>query len=86
VLVANGPGSNNKEQPLVDGQDYVLMGDVTHTDNQLDAPIVFVGFGVTAPEENYDDYSGIDVHGKIVLTFYGAPPRFSSTVKGAPIV
>jgi Peptidase family M28 len=81
VLVADGPGANNKEQQLVDGQDYVLTGDVTHAQNKLEAPIVFVGFGVTAPEENYDDYSGIDVRGKIVLTFYGAPPRFPSTVR-----
>jgi hypothetical protein len=81
LLVANNPGANNKEQRLVDGQDYVLIGDVTHAENKLEAPIIFVGFGVTAPEANYDDYSGIDVHGKIVLTFYGAPPRFSSTVR-----
>jgi len=81
VLVAIGPGSNNKEQQLVDGQDYVLTGDVAHAENTLESPIVFVGFGVTAPEANYDDYLGIDVRGKIVLTFYGAPPRFSSTVR-----
>lgn len=81
LLVTNGPGSNNKVQQLVDGKDYVLTGDVAHAENTLEAPIVFVGFGVTAPEANYDDYSGIDVQGKIVLTFYGAPPRFSSTVR-----
>ena len=81
VLVASGRGANNKEQQLIDGQDYVLTGDVTHAENKLEAPIVFVGFGVSAPDENYDDYSGIDVRGKIVLTFYGAPPRFPSTVR-----
>ena len=31
------------------------------------AEVVFVGYGVTAPELNYDDYKGIDVRGKIVL-------------------
>lgn len=81
LLVANGPGANHNEQQLVDAKDYVLIGDVTHAENHLEAPIIFVGFGVTAPEANYDDYAGIDVHGKIVLTFYGAPPRFSSTVR-----
>jgi hypothetical protein len=81
LLVANGPGTNHNEQQLVDAKDYVLIGDVTHAENHLEAPIIFVGFGVTAPEANYDDYAGIDVHGKIVLTFYGAPPRFSSTVR-----
>jgi len=43
--------------------------------------VVFVGFGVTAPEENYDDYAGVDVKGKIILQIYGAPPRFSSTLR-----
>ena len=81
LLVANDPGSNHKEQKLIDSKDYVLNGDVTHAENKLEAPIVFVGFGVTAPEANYDDFAGIDVRGKIVLTFYGAPPRFSSTVR-----
>jgi hypothetical protein len=81
LLVANGPGANHNEQQLVDAKDYVLIGDVTHAENHLEAPIIFVGFGVTAPEANYDDYAGIDVHGKIVLTFYGAPPSFSSTVR-----
>jgi hypothetical protein len=57
------------------------MGDVAHAKYALEAPIIFVGFGVTAPEESYDDYLGLDVHGKIVLTFYGAPPRFESTVR-----
>lgn len=34
---------------------------------EITAEVVYVGFGVTAPELNYDDYKGIDVKGKIVL-------------------
>lgn len=34
---------------------------------EVTAEVVFVGYGVTAPELNYDDYRGIDVKGKIVL-------------------
>ena len=34
---------------------------------EITAEVVFVGYGVTAPELNYDDYKGIDVKGKIVL-------------------
>ena len=34
---------------------------------EITAEVVFVGFGVTAPELNYDDYKGIDVKGKIVI-------------------
>jgi hypothetical protein len=35
--------------------------------------VVFAGFGITAPELNYDDYAGIDVRGKIVLIFNHEP-------------
>jgi len=31
------------------------------------AEVVYVGFGITAPELGYDDYQGVDVQGKIVL-------------------
>jgi len=38
--------------------------------------IVFAGYGITAPEYNYDDYQGIDVHGKIVLIMRHEPQEF----------
>ena len=40
----------------------------------IDAPIVFVGYGVTAPEFGWDDYAGIDVKGKVILCIVGDPP------------
>lgn len=43
------------------------------------AKLVFVGFGMTSPEVNYDDYAGIDVRGKVVVMLRGAP-RFSDSV------
>ncbi len=43
------------------------------TDVDLTAPVVFAGFGITAPELNYDDYEGLNVQGKIVLVFEHEP-------------
>jgi hypothetical protein len=40
---------------------------------ELTGEIVFAGFGISAPELNYDDYAGIDVRGKIVLIFDHEP-------------
>jgi Peptidase family M28/PA domain len=39
----------------------------------VSAPVVFAGYGITAPEFNYDDYQGLDVKGKIVLVFDHEP-------------
>ncbi len=36
-------------------------------------PLAFAGFGITAPELNYDDYASLDVRGKIVLVFEHEP-------------
>lgn len=42
-------------------------------DGALEAPLVFAGYGITAPEHDYDDYAGLDVEGKIVLLFRHEP-------------
>jgi hypothetical protein len=39
----------------------------------LQAPTVFIGYGITAPEYHYDDYRAIDVKGKIVLVLRHEP-------------
>lgn len=44
-----------------------------HSDLDIEAPLVFAGFGITAPEYGYDDYSGLDVEGKIALVLDNEP-------------
>lgn len=69
-----------KEQLMIFGQDYVTRGDPMRANTSVEAPVVFVGFGVTAPDEHYDDYQGIDAHGKIVAFLSGAP-NFPSSIR-----
>ena len=38
-----------------------------------DAPVVFVGYGVKAPERGWDDFKGVDLHGKIALVLVNDP-------------
>jgi hypothetical protein len=38
--------------------------------------VVFAGYGITAPEYNYDDYAGIDVRGKFVIVLQHEPQEF----------
>jgi Zn-dependent M28 family amino/carboxypeptidase len=40
----------------------------------IDAPIVFVGYGINAPEYQWNDYEGIDIKGKIALIIVNEPP------------
>ncbi|WP_266182920.1 M20/M25/M40 family metallo-hydrolase [Dyella humicola] len=42
-------------------------------DIDVDAPVVFAGYGITAPELGYDDYTGLDVKGKAVVVFDHEP-------------
>ena len=44
----------------------------------VDAPLVFAGYGITAPESSYDDYQGLDAKGKIVLALRGEPHSLSA--------
>jgi len=61
------------------GDDYITRGD-PRADTSVEAPVVFVGFGVTAPDQGYDDYKNIDARGKIVAFIHGAP-NFASSIK-----
>ncbi len=56
--------------------DFVMSGDAARSESTVTADVVFVGFGVHAPDVNYSDYEGIDVKGKIVALFGGAPAAF----------
>lgn len=69
------------EEALVFRQDFIAPADPARTDTSVEAPVVYVGGGVTAPEQGYDDYKGIDAKGKIVAVLFSAPPTFPSSVR-----
>lgn len=70
-----GAGSQIKAPVnLTFGSDFVVNNQ-THTPiADIDAPIVFVGHGIVAPEYSWDDYAGVDVNGKVVLIVVNEPP------------
>ena len=59
--------------------DVIIYADRVLDETSIKAEVVFVGFGVHSPENNYSDYDGIDVTGKIVTYFDDAPAHFPST-------
>jgi hypothetical protein len=71
---------SGQTQNLVFRQDYIAVGIPGRAESTVEAPVVYAGFGVTAPDQNYDDYKGIDAKGKIVAFVRGAP-KFDSALK-----
>ena len=56
------------------GEDYVTKNQTGTSSEDLNAPIVFVGYGIDAPEYQWHDYEGVDVKGKILLVIVSEPP------------
>ena len=52
--------------------DFTLASSSTHG-TQASGEIVFVGYGISAPAKGLDEYTGVDVKGKIVIAFKGSP-------------
>ena len=52
------------------------------SNGELTAPVVFAGYGITAPEFHYDDYAHLDVKGKIVVVLRYEPPPFHGNKHG----
>jgi len=59
-------------------KDFLLRPGFLNETDEVNAPLVFAGFGITAPELGYDDYASIRVNGKIVVAITGAPSTFAN--------
>lgn len=74
VELSGGDGTTT----LAYATDFTLSPNGSEEDATVSAPVVFVGYGVSAPAFGYDDYEDVDVHGKIVAHLTGAPPALPS--------
>ncbi len=64
-----------RELTLTPGQDYFLSSTMPQADISIaNSKLVFVGYGVVAPEYHWDDYKNVDVKGKTVFLLSGDPP------------
>lgn len=69
LLPENGPAMELRYK-----DDYVVNNETLTPQVTVDAPIVFVGYGIKAPEYQWDDYKGVDVKGKVLLMLVNEPP------------
>src|SRR5690348_2757382 len=81
LSLAAAPGESGVSFKNKDEFVAQLGSPVRHVDIR-NAKVVFAGFGITAPEFNWDDYSGVDVRGKVVVVLRGDP----GTATGDPAV
>ncbi len=55
-------------------EQYVAYDQTQQPQSDVDAEIVYVGYGIEAPEYKWDDYKGADVRGKVLLMLVNEPP------------
>jgi Zn-dependent M28 family amino/carboxypeptidase len=66
--------------PLIWKDDYVLWSMRNDSTVSLGGDMVFVGYGIVAPEYGWNDYAGVDAKGKIVVTLVNDPGLRDSTI------
>lgn len=73
--VAISVQANGQSQAWTQGEQIAVRATQTGIDHLSikDAPIVFVGYGVKAPERNWDDFKGVDLRGKVALVLINDP-------------
>jgi len=72
--------ADGKSLALTRSDDFVTSNETQTPSVDIDAPIVFVGYGISAPEYKWDDYKDYDLKGKVALLFVNQPisedPKF----------
>lgn len=66
------PSDPTRENKMETGVNWMPLGSSPNADIPS-TPVVFAGYGISAPELKYDDYAGLDVRDKIVLIFDSTP-------------
>src|SRR5215468_315860 len=70
---------DSKAEPLTLGDDIIFFTRVDLAP-EVEAPLVFVGYGLKVPENNYDDFDGLDLKGKVVVILSGSPAQIPGSL------
>jgi Zn-dependent M28 family amino/carboxypeptidase len=73
VFTKEGGGGEADTMRLKYRDDFVAWTKHVEPQVAMDAPLVFVGYGVTAPEYHWDDYKGVDLRGKVLVMLINDP-------------
>jgi len=72
---------NGEAQALALGDEFMMYGNVISAEGDVTAPVVYVGYGIHAPNLGHDDLENIDLAGKIALVVSGAPKSFHTEIR-----
>ena len=70
---------DGKAEPLTLGEDAIFSTRVDLAP-EVEAPLVFVGYGLSIPENDFDDLAGLDLKGKVAVLISGSPSQIPSAL------
>ncbi len=62
------------------GKEFVTGASPSELNQSIEAPVVFVGYGLDSPGEGFNDYAGLNVKGKVVAVLSGLPEGTPSEI------
>ena len=74
-------GPDGAATPLRVGEDALIAAGGAPRPATVDAPLVFIGYGLHLPKQGHDDFAGLDLKGKIAVVLSGGPADISGPVK-----
>jgi len=78
AMLVNADGS---QSPLKVGDALLISPGGEPRPASIDAPLVFIGYGLGLPKQGYDDFAGLDLKGKIAVAISGGPDNISAPIK-----
>ena len=75
--------ASGKALPLKPGQDVLISGRGGPAPRTVDAPLVFIGYGLHLPKQGHDDFAGVNLKGKIAVVISGGPADIPGPVKAS---
>lgn len=82
LIVVSQAQAGERRTEFKFGDDYGRLNEYTSRNVNIQAPVVFAGYGISMPDKGYDDFAGIDVNGKVVLVSMGYPGYQDTTSVG----
>lgn len=76
-------GADGSETQITLGADMLISAGGGPAASRIDAPLVFIGYGLHLPEQGHDDLAGLDLRGKIAVIIAGGPADIPGPVKAS---